>query len=180
MQACEMSKHSAPEDRTMHQVIHAIVDAQTRDDALGVAQGCVFDRLIGATANSSADFDYYVTFDEEGVSVAGKARYGELPVAARLSSDDGRELLARGWEATKAEFKQNLAKVREAFDALSNEEIMNNDDWARSYCADLGTYAGPPVYLYDEYGCGIRTFDDFARAYEDLDKPWIVPADVHY
>lgn len=164
----------------MHQIIHAIVDAQSRDDALGVARGCVFDRLVGATVESSAKFDYYVTFDEEGTHVAGKGRWGELPIAARLDSDEGCELLARGWNATKEEFERNLTEVREALASLSDEEIMNDNDLIRHRCRNLGAYAGPPVYLYDESGRGVRTFEDFVWAYEDLDKPWIVPADVHY
>ena len=164
----------------MHQIIHAIVGAQTRDDALGVARGCVFDRLVGATPDSSAEFDYYVTFDEEGTTVAGKARWGELPIAARLDSDEGCDLLARGWHATKEAFEHDLSEVREALADLSDDEIMNNDDFVRDSCASLGAYAGPSIYLYDEYGSGIRTFEDFVWAYEDLEQPWIVPADVHY
>jgi hypothetical protein len=162
----------------MHQVIYAIVGAQTRDDALGIARGC-FDRLVGATAESSAEFDYYVTFDED-VRVAGKARWGELPIVAQLNSTDGRELLAKGWNATKAEFERNLGEVREALDELNDDEIMNDEDFVRCRCADLGAYAGPSVYLYDEFGSGIRTPKDFVWACKDLDKPWIVPADVHY
>lgn len=176
------SKHSTSKFKyeTMHQIIHAIVDAQSRDDALGVARGCVFDRLVGATVESSATFDYYVTFDEEGTHIAGKGRWGELPIAARLDSDEGSELLGRGWNATKEKFERDLAKVREALTSLSDAEIMNNEDLVRHHCRRLGAHAGPPVYLYDNSGHGIRTFEDFVWAYEDLDKPWIVPADVHY
>ena len=179
MQAREKQRYSAPGDETMHQIIHAIVDAQSRDDALGVARGCVFDRLVGATPESCAEFDYYVTFDEES-RVAGKTRWGELPVAARLDSDEGRDLLARGWNATKEAFEHNLTEAREALADLSDEEIMNNGDFVRDHFMNLGAYAGPPIHLYDEHGNGIRTFEDFAWAYEDLDEPWIVPADVHY
>ena len=164
----------------MHQIIHAIVDAQTEESALGAARGSVFDRLVGATVESSAEFDYYVTFDEERTRVAGKGRWGELPIAARLSSDEGCELLARGWNATKAEFKRNLQEIREALSSLSDQEVMNDDDFVRHHCANLGAYAGPPVHLYDNSGRGIRTFEDFVWAYEDLEQPWIVPADVHY
>jgi hypothetical protein len=175
------SNHSTSktEHELMHQIIHAIVDAQSREDALGVARGCVFDRLVGATVESSAKFGYYVTFDENGTRVAGKDRWGELPIAARLNSDEGRELLARGWNATKAEFERNIAEVREALASLSDEEIMNDKDLVRHHCRNLGAYAGPPVFLYDESGRGIRTFEDFVWAYEDLNNPWIVPADVH-
>jgi hypothetical protein len=164
----------------MHQIIHAIVDGQSRDDALGAARRSVFDRLVGATVESSAKFDYYVTFDEEGTHIAGKDRWGELPIAARLDSDKGCELLQRGWNSTKEEFESNLTEVRDTLSSLSDEEIMNNNDLIRHRCRNLGAHAGPPVYLYDSSGHGIRTFEDFVWAYEDLDKPWIVPADVHY
>jgi hypothetical protein len=164
----------------MHQIIHAIVDAQSRDDTLGVARGSVFDRLVGATIDSSATFDYYVTFDEEGTHIAGKGRWGELPIAARLDADEGCELLKRGRNSTKVEFERNLTKVRDALASLSDEEIMNDNDLIRHRCRRLGVHSGPSVYLYDSSGHGIRTFEDFVWAYEDLDKPWIVPADVHY
>lgn len=81
----------------MHQIIHAIVDAQSRDDALGVARGSVFDRLVGATVDSSATFDYYVTFNEEGTHIAGKGGGANSPLpldsmltrAANFSREDG-------------------------------------------------------------------------------------------
>ena len=162
----------------MHQIIHAIVNAQSRDDALGAARRSVFDRLVGATVESSAKFNYYVTFDEEEAYVAGKDRWGELPIAAQLDSDEGRELLRRGWNSTKEKFERNLTEVRDALSSLSDQEIMNNEDFVRNHCRRLGAHAGPSVYLYDNSGHGIRTFEDFVWAYEDLDKPWIVPADV--
>ena len=79
----------------MHMVIYALVEASTHDDAL-VTGRAVFDRLVGADPHSCAVFDYYVTFDEEDTSVAGKARWGELPTAAPVDSDDGQDLLDRG------------------------------------------------------------------------------------
>ena len=164
----------------MHQVIHALVDAQTRGDALGVARGSVFDRLVGATRESRREFDYYVTFDEEDTTVAGKARWGDLPVAARLNSEEGRGLLARGWNATKAEFERNLQHVRDGLATHSDEQIMADTDLVRHHCANLGAYAGPLIHLYDEFGNGIRTPEDFVFACRDFEKPWIVPADVHF
>jgi hypothetical protein len=57
----------------MHMVIYALVEASTHDDALATGK-TVFDRLVGADPHAGAVFDYYVTFDEEDTSVAGKAR----------------------------------------------------------------------------------------------------------
>ena len=57
----------------MHMVIYSLVEASTHDDALATGK-TVFDRLVGADPHAGAAFDYYVCFDEEGTSVAGKAR----------------------------------------------------------------------------------------------------------
>jgi hypothetical protein len=89
----------------MHMVIYTLVEASTQNDALATGK-TVFDRLAGADPHSSAVFDYYVSFDEENTTVAGKARWGELPAAAPVDSDDGQDLLDQGWEATKEEFER--------------------------------------------------------------------------
>jgi len=72
----------------MHMVIYALVEESTHDDALATGK-TVFDRLVGADPHAGAVFDYHVTFDEEDTSVAGTARWGELPTAAPVDSDDG-------------------------------------------------------------------------------------------
>jgi len=110
----------------MHMVIYALVEESTHDDALATGK-TVFDRLVGADPHAGAVFDYHVTFDEEDTSVAGTARWGELPTAAPVDSDDGQELLERGWEATKEEFERNLDRVKEAIGELSDEEIMRDE-----------------------------------------------------
>ena len=54
----------------------------------------------------------------------GKARWGNLPTAAPVDSDDCQDLLDRGWEATKEEFERNLERVKEALaERQSNENI---------------------------------------------------------
>jgi hypothetical protein len=57
----------------MHMVIYALVEASTHDDALATGK-MVFDRLVGADPHATGVFDYYVTFDENDTTVAGKAR----------------------------------------------------------------------------------------------------------
>jgi hypothetical protein len=163
----------------MHMVIYALVEASTEDDALAAGKA-VFDRLVGAELYSCAVFDYYATFDEENTSVAGKARWGELPTAARVDSDDGQELLKRGWEATQDEFERNLDRVKEAIDELSDEEIMRDEDLARHAFHQVGAYRGPTVFLYTEHGTGIRHRGQLDRILEESDELWIVPADVHF
>ncbi|GAD53087.1 hypothetical protein MBEHAL_1847 [Halarchaeum acidiphilum MH1-52-1] len=121
-----------------------------------------------------------MTFDEEDTSVAGKARWGELPTAAPVDSDDGQDLLERGWEATKEEFERNLDRVKEAIDELSDEEIMRDEDLARHAFHQVGAYDGPTIFLYTEHGTGIRHRGQLDRLLEESEELWIVPADVHF
>ena len=46
-------------------------------------------------------------------------------------SDEGEELLERGWETTEDEFQRNLDRVKEALDELNDEAIMRDEDLAR-------------------------------------------------
>ncbi len=73
-----VSNQCVGEVTDMHQVIYALVEASTEDTALACAKAA-FDRLVGAGPDTAAIFDYYVIFDDERSSVAGKARWGELP-----------------------------------------------------------------------------------------------------
>ena len=163
----------------MHIVIYTLVEASTRDEALSTGK-TVFDRLVGAVPHAGAVFDYYVTFDEEDTTVAGKARWGELPVAAPVESDDGQALLDRGWEATEDEFQRNLDRVKEALDELSDEEIMRDEDLARHAFHQVGAYDGPSIFLHDQHGSGIRHRGQLDRILDESEDLWIVPADVHY
>jgi hypothetical protein len=121
-----------------------------------------------------------VTFDEEDTSVAGKARWGELPTAAPVDSDGGQNLLERGWEATEKEFEGNLDRVTEVLDEFSDEEIMRDEDLARYAFHQIGAYDGPTIFLYTEHGTGIRHRGQLERFLEESDELWIVPADVRF
>ncbi len=155
-------------------VIYSLVDASTQDEALATGK-TVFDRLVGASSHGEAVFDYYVTFDESGTSVAGKARWADLPVATPVESEEGEDLLERGWEATEAEFQRNLDRVRDALEELSDEEIMRDDGLARHAFHQVGAYEGPTIFLYDEHGSGIRHRDQLDRILDESESLWIVP-----
>ena len=163
----------------MHVIIYALVEASTENEALATGK-TVFNRLVGAEPHSCAVFDYFVTFDEEDTPVAGKARWGELPTAAPVDSDEGQALLDRGWEATKEEFERNLDRVKEAIDELSDEEIMRDEDLARHAFHQVGAYDGPTISLYNEHANGIRHREQLDRLLEESDELWTVPADVHF
>lgn len=163
----------------MHKLIYALVEASTADEAL-VAGKDVFQQLVGADPHSRAVFDYYVTFEKSDTTVAGKARWGDLPTAAPINSEDGQELLDRGWEATEAEFERNLERVKEALEEYSDEEIMRDEGLARHAFHQVGAYEGPTIALYDEHATGIRHREQLDRLLEDSENLWIVPADVHF
>ena len=163
----------------MHQVIYALVEASTEETALACGKAA-FDRLVGAGPDNAAIFDYYVMFDDERSSVAGKARWGELPVVAPVDSDNGEKLLERGWEATKQEFERNLERVRTAVTEFSDDEFMHDKDLARHACYNLGAYRGPSLYLYTEFGDAIRNHEHLEHVLDADEQLWIIPADVHY
>lgn len=163
----------------MHQIIYALVEASTEDDAL-VKGKATFDRLVGAELEATPVFDYYMTFDNDSSTVAGKARWGEMPVVAPVESDDGEALLERGWEATKDEFERNLDRVSELVEELTTDELMHNKGLARNACHNLGAYRGPSLFLYDESGSGIRHREQLDGVLDSDEQLWILPADVHY
>lgn len=160
-------------------VIYALVEASTEDEALATGKS-VFDRLVGAEPHSCAVFDYYVTFEEEDTTVAGKARWSDLPTATLVESDEGQELLNRGWDATKEEFERNLERVKKALDDLTAEEIMRDENLVRHAFHQVGAYEGPTIFLYNEYGNGIRHRGQLDRPLEQGEELWIVLADVHF
>ncbi|WP_137283743.1 hypothetical protein [Halorussus salinisoli] len=163
----------------MHQIIYALVEASTQEEALAKAKTS-FSRLVGVGPEAGGVFDYYVTFDDDTSMVAGKARWGELPVVALLESQEGAELLKRGWNATKEEFKENLEQVQEAAEEFSIEEFMHDKNLARHACHCLGAYSGPSIYLYDEFGDGIRNREHLDHVLNKEGTLWIISADVHY
>lgn len=160
-------------------VIYALVEASTSEEALAAGRAA-FDRLVGATYNDGAVFDYYVTFDDETSSVAGPARWGSLPVVAPVESDAGQALVDRGWAATVAEFQRQLDRVRHALDEYSDEAIMCDEGLVRHAFYQVGAYDGPSIFIYDQHGAGVRHRGQLDRLLDEYDSPWVVPADVHF
>jgi len=162
----------------MHMVIYSLVEASTEDEALSTGK-TVFDRLVGADPRWRR-LRLPRDVRRGGYVRCGKARWGELPTAAPVNSDDGQDLLERGWKATKEEFERNLDRVKEAIDELSDEEIMRDEDLARHAFHQVGAYDGPAIFLYTEHGTGIRHRGQLDRLLEESEELWIVPADVHF
>ncbi|WP_267644112.1 hypothetical protein [Haloarchaeobius amylolyticus] len=162
----------------MHQLIYALVQASTEEQALQDAH-CVFDRLVGCRPEATPVFDYYVTFDDRSSRCAGPARWGDLPVAVPAGSPRGAELIERGWKDTLNQFERNLGIVQDAIAQYSTEEIMQDTDLVRHAFYNVGRYQGPTIALYDGHGCGIRHRRQLNSVLE-RENIWVVPADVHY
>ncbi|QFU84458.1 hypothetical protein [Natronorubrum aibiense] len=166
----------------MHMIIYSLVEASTADEALSTGK-TVFDRLVGAEPHCCAAFDYYVTFDEEKTTVAGKARWGDLPTAAPITSEEGKDLLERAWETTTETFQRNLNRVKTTLEERSDDEIMRDAGLARHAFKRAGASRGPSICLYDQHATGIRHRGHLDRLLETTDESemcWIVPADVHF
>jgi hypothetical protein len=163
----------------MSRVIYAIVNGPNEEYALRNARKSAFDNLIGAKRDGYNRFDYYHTFNEDTSRLPTKSDGTEYPTAAHLNSDEGRELLADGWNKTKEAFNHDLSAIREKFDEFNDGDIMKDISHIRSRFLRLGEYVGPSIRLYTEHGHGIRTPEDFRWACYDLDKPWVVPANIH-
>ncbi len=183
----------------MHMVIRAIVEADNAEDALGNAIS-TFEGLCGG----GNPFDYYTTFDEENPA-SGKSRWGNLPVAAKLNSKEGKKLVEEGIRLTKDSFLENMKYIRETLLCCTDEEIYEEriiDDKTKMLGAvsgeaedlqrqlrhvkyrmsECGQYKGPSVWLYDQHGGTIRNAVDLGFVLKGIKpgKAWVVPADVHY
>lgn len=163
----------------MQMIIYALVEASTRYEAISNGK-TVFDRLVGAYPESSAVFDYYVSFTQEDAGGNGATRWEDLPAAAPVDSDEGQALLDRGWNATREEFQRNLDRVKEALAELDDEAIMRDERLSRHAFHQVGAYSGPSIFLYDEHATGIRHREQLDRVLERGGERWIVPAEVQF
>jgi len=189
----------------MHMVIRAIVYAHNEEEALNKARG-IFEKLCG---DEGQPFDYYTLFDEDS-PIAGKNRWGNLPVVARADSPEGKKLIDYAMRVTKKEFMDNMAEIREGLLNLTDEELFNEElgpnaiairaldqsehigfsydpSMIKFSMRQVGAYVGPSVYLYDNDGEGIRT----PKHLNNVLNKWgadeykdldvfVVPADVHH
>ena len=157
-------------------LIAALVPAADADDALSVARG-TFDRLVGAGARTPV-FESYATFT--GPTAALTERWGTWPATMAVRQEPGASLLERQWAETLTAFLDRLEQVGEAIRSHAALELMCDVDGVRRLCSELGATAGPTIYLYDEYGLGIRHRDRLDAVLTQGDRVWIVPAEVRY
>jgi len=147
-------------------LIKAIVPGEDKEDALSNAES-VFEDLV-----KRRYFDWY---DTEA------SPYLSNVVAA--DSPEGKKLIEESLQITRKEFKENLNKIKDAIAKLSEDDLFEDVELFRYYCYCIGQYAGPYVWMYNEYGEGITNKWQLDSALEKKNKDeklWIVSSDVHY
>lgn len=159
----------------MHMDIYAIVEAPDQEAALSCGKD-VFRQLCGTGTHGRYPFDYFTTVAESDTDT--------MPVAARIDSEAGEELLDMAWDHTIEMFEANLENAREALEEYDADAIRNDEDLSRFHFTRVGAFRGPTVPLYDQHANGISRDADLEEATTSTEGPdfdvWIVPADVHY
>lgn len=143
-------------------IVYAVVRAEDKGDAL-IEGKAVFESLVHSSDKGHPLFDYYVTFDVEGSPAAGKVRWGDLPEAARVASEDGQELVDR--------MKTALIGHQETPDK-EPESVLDGE-----------FPDGTPYFIYDQECDPVLTpaaLDELLSADHTTKQVWIVPADVHF
>ncbi len=190
----------------MHQIIRIICYAISPEEAREKAETILNENLVG---EDGQPFDYGTFFDEES-SVSGKSRWGNLPAVVLANSKEGKKLIDEGMKATKDSFMESIKQVREMISFYSDEELFegevkdtkkkiiisledNKSSKAEQYlslfkhfCYCLGQYEGTNIFLYDNYGSGIRDTKHLKNVlnkwnntdYQKLGV-FIIPIDVH-
>jgi hypothetical protein len=105
----------------MHKVIRIIVFAKTSEEALTKAKELFEKELV------PRPFDYGAFFDDNESTMSGKARWGSLPAVARADSNEGKQLIQDGIDATKRDFQDNITCIREVLSLYSDEEIWHQE-----------------------------------------------------
>lgn len=166
----------------MHMLIASIVYARKEEEAFIKAKQIFFD-----LCEQGGPFDYFVTFDQD-TAVAGKNRWGPLPVVARADSKEGKQLVARLMKGMKNEFMEYMSLIRGALAVMSDRELFHEElseptqvlnrlsperdqiatepHMVKYYMHQISQDIGPGVSLYDHHGEGIRTPSRLKNALE--------------
>ena len=163
----------------MHALIGALIEDSSQQAALQRAKINVFQPLVWRGA-----FDYYTTFDEEDVSVSGRARYGDLPPVVPADSPEGQEWIEDRFETYSEEVEQYALKIDDYLRGLNGDYSAlwesQSANRAKHLMHQLGRDEGYPVTLYDEASEGIRSREYLEQVQDAEDEVYVVLADVHW
>jgi hypothetical protein len=163
------------DDTDLHQetLVYVLVEAQNKAGAERRAKSAM-DDVVDAAARPIEAFRDYQMFHGDDVARL-RERWGDLPAAASLDTQEGAEMLEDAWEKTADVFEENLEAVEEILEIYAPEEIMKNAENARLHFLRLGATVGPSVPLYTENSYPIRDRDELDRYIESNGELWIVP-----
>ncbi len=169
----------AVQNTGMHQIIYAIVEAESSDRAFEMAEE-IFDGLVGVD-HRNPSFDYYTTFDEEDTTVSGEARFGERPTIASLASDEGSEMFERAKQNQWERFKDRIQTIEDAIQEKSYAGLYD-DRMLRRDLRSAGGGQNVNTILFGRHGSPLQSDQRIQREIEDSDPEelWIIPADVHF
>jgi len=157
-------------------LITALIPAADAEAAVSAAR-CTFDRLVGV-GTREAVFESYATFDHESADC--RNRWGEWPAVTPVRTEPGASLLERQWAETLTAFLDRLEQLCEALRAHSSLDLMHDAGGVRRTCSELGASEGPTIYVYDQYGLGVRHRGRLDALLKQDEQVWIVPAEVRY
>lgn len=202
----------------MHQLIRILTTAYSNDDATGVAKGL----YEGRHPSLIPPFDYGMTMANGGRWSDSMPDVVQETGAIQAYTEEGMDLIVEGWTQQQRAMKRNWELVRRAicehgvdFEQAMDDPLIEDveveqwnplglaqdeEDLSTTFSSNLryaihtlGRYTGPDIYLYDEYGSGIRKPSEYEQyieliengegMYEELGEEaewYVVPIDTHY
>jgi len=184
----------------MHMLLRILVPAKNKENAR-IRAGEIVNDLV-----RNGEFDYGVFFNED-LPLAGKNRWGSLPVAVPYNSRLGKRLIKQGIRFTWKEFydgyknlkrclrkytarelfegkilskRNSIKKVMEKITNEKNDDLFMFDLWLWQLLRERYSY----FVVGFNFG-PIRNNTELKNLFEAIElskgeKWWVVPVDVHY
>ncbi len=162
-----------------HLTVAFIVDAETKEDAIGDVRCTIEDGWC-----DRAGFDYAQIYGDDLEQEDGEPQFPLL-----LDSEEGQRAIRESLDWQRGEFVRYVTELRTLLagtEGKSLDEVWKTFTTGRirytAHC--IGQYSGHQIVLYDSGGCGIADLHEFKAIAGDKpsgkEKRWIVAADVHY
>ncbi len=168
----------------MHKLIGIIVYSHDKDEAVELA-----DQVASDMCDGSRIYDWYKMFTADSrEGTAGIARWGELPSAMSIDSNDGKKFIKEQFEETENQIRNAIKKLKTKLVDMDDKLI----DKIIEDGADIDLYSGAfdisnedsVAYLYDNSGEPITTTKMLNRVLTKWSDPeydiFVVPVDIHY
>lgn len=162
-----------------HLTVAFIVDAETKEDAIGDVRCAIEDGWCDRVG-----FDYAQIYGDDLEQESDEPQFPLL-----LDSEEGHKAIRESLDWQRGEFVRYATELRTLLaetEGKSLAEVWKTFTTGRirytAHC--IGQYSGHQIVLYDSSGCGIADLHEFESVIAGKpggnDKRWIVAADVHY